>query len=97
MIQDEVLEEAWRAGSKLSEPRLDTYIDVNRAVARFLELVKLAGLIQRPGSEPVGEALGHVNDLLEQAISEEQRQALADSGSTPTCSTRRGRGSAAAS
>ena len=80
MIQDEVLEEAWRAGSKLSEPRLDTYIDVNRAVARFLELVKLAGLIQRPGSEPVGEALGHVNDLLEQAISEEQRRALADSG-----------------
>ena len=80
MIQDEVLEEAWRAGSKLSEPRLDTYIDVNRAVARFLELVKLAGLIQRPGSEPVGEALGHVNDLLEHAISAEQRKALADSG-----------------
>jgi len=80
MIQDEVLEEAWKAGSKLSEPRLDTYIDVNRAVARFLELVKLAGLIQRPGSEPVSEALGHVNDLLEHAISEEQRKALADSG-----------------
>jgi DNA helicase-2/ATP-dependent DNA helicase PcrA len=80
MIQDEVLEEAWKAGGKLSEPRLDTYIDVNRAVARFLELVKLAGLIQRPGSEPVSDALGHVNDLLEQAISEEQRKALADSG-----------------
>jgi len=80
MIQDEVLEEAWRAGGKLSEPRLDTYIDVNRAVARFLELVKLAGLIQRPGSEPVSEALGHVNELLEHAISEEQRRALADSG-----------------
>jgi DNA helicase II / ATP-dependent DNA helicase PcrA len=80
MIQDEVLEEAWRAGGKLSEPRLDTYIDVNRAVARFLELVKLAGLIQRPGTEPVPDALGHVNDLLEQAISAEQRRALADSG-----------------
>jgi superfamily I DNA/RNA helicase/RecB family exonuclease len=80
MIQDEVLEEAWRAGGKLSEPRLDTYIDVNRAVARFLELVKLAGLIQRQGTEPVNDALGHVNDLLEQAISAEQRKALADSG-----------------
>jgi DNA helicase II / ATP-dependent DNA helicase PcrA len=80
MIQDEVLEEAWKAGGKLSEPRLDTYIDVNRAVARFLELVKLAGLIQRPGSEPVADALGHVNDLLEHAISAEQRKALADSG-----------------
>ena len=33
MIQDEVLEEAWRAGGKLREPRLDTYVDVTRAVA----------------------------------------------------------------
>jgi DNA helicase-2/ATP-dependent DNA helicase PcrA len=80
MIQDEVLEEAWRAGSKLTEPRLDTYIDVSRAVARFLELVKLAGLLQRPGEEPVAETLAAINELLEQGMSPEQRQALADSG-----------------
>jgi DNA helicase-2/ATP-dependent DNA helicase PcrA len=80
MIQDEVLEEAWKAGGKLREPRLDTYMDVTTAVARFLELVKLAGLIQRPGEEPVAEALPAVNDLLEQAISPEQRGALASSG-----------------
>jgi DNA helicase-2/ATP-dependent DNA helicase PcrA len=80
MIQDEVLEEAWRAGGKLREPRLDTYMDVTTAVGRFLELVKLAGLIQRPGEEPVTEALPAINELLEQAISPEQRQALTDSG-----------------
>ncbi len=80
MIQDEVLEEAWRAGGKLREPRLDTYIDVTAAVGRFLELVKLAGLIQRPGEEPVAEALPAINELLEHAISPEQRKALADSG-----------------
>ena len=80
MIQDEVLEEAWRAGGKLREPRLDTYVDVNRAVARFLELVKLAGLIQGSSEEPVSDSLAVVNDLLEQAISEEQRAALRDSG-----------------
>ena len=80
MIQDEVLEEAWRAGGKLREPRLDTYIDVTAAVGRFLELVKLAGLIQRPGEEPVAEALPAINELLEQAVSPEQRRALADSG-----------------
>jgi DNA helicase II / ATP-dependent DNA helicase PcrA len=80
MIQDEVLEEAWRAGGQLSEPRLDTAIDVNRAVARFLELLKIAGLIQRPSEEePVADSLRHVNDVLGQAISAEQRQALADS------------------
>jgi DNA helicase-2/ATP-dependent DNA helicase PcrA len=80
MIQDEVLEEAWRAGGKLREPRLDTYVDVNRAVARFLELVKLAGLIQGSSEEPVSDSLAVVNDLLEQAISPEQREALRDSG-----------------
>jgi DNA helicase II / ATP-dependent DNA helicase PcrA len=80
MIQDEVLEEAWRAGGKLREPRLDTYVDVTRAVARFLELVKLAGLIQGSAQEPVNDSLAAINDLLEQAISPEQRSALRDSG-----------------
>ncbi len=80
MIQDEVLEEAWRAGGKLREPRLDTYVDVTRAVARFLELVKLAGLIQGSQEEPVADALAAINDLLDHAISPEQRAALADSG-----------------
>jgi DNA helicase-2/ATP-dependent DNA helicase PcrA len=79
MIQDEVLEEAWRAGGKLREPRLDTYVDVTRAVARFLELVKLAGLIQGSSEEPVADALAAINDLLEHAISPEQRSALRDS------------------
>jgi DNA helicase II / ATP-dependent DNA helicase PcrA len=80
MIQDEVLEEAWRAGGKLREPRLDTYVDVTRAVARFLELVKLAGLIQGSAEEPVADSLAAINDLLEHAISPEQRGALHDSG-----------------
>jgi len=80
MIQDEVLEEAWRAGGKLREPRLDTYVDVTRAVARFLELVKLAGLIQGSTEEPVADSLAAINDLLEHAVSPEQRRALRDSG-----------------
>src|SRR5215204_516439 len=80
MIQDEVLEEAWRAGGKLREPRLDTYLDVTRAVARFLELVKLAGLIQGSSEEPVSDSLAAINDLLEHAVSPGQRRALRDSG-----------------
>jgi DNA helicase-2/ATP-dependent DNA helicase PcrA len=80
MMQDEVLEEAWRAGATLGEPRLDTYMDVNRAVARFLEVVKLSALLQRQGSEPVPDALAAVNDLLAQSISPGQSEALAESG-----------------
>ena len=79
MIQDEVLEEAWRAGGKLNEPRLDTQIDVDRAVARFLELLKLAALIQRPGEDSAAETLGVINEILAHGLSEPQRQALTSS------------------
>jgi DNA helicase II / ATP-dependent DNA helicase PcrA len=79
MIRDEVLEASWRAGSALSEMRLDTAEDVNRAVARFLELVKLAALIQRPGGEPAPDALAAINELLGRVASPEQAAALAES------------------
>ena len=42
MVRDDVLETSWRAGGSLGEMRLDIADDVNQAVARFLELVKLA-------------------------------------------------------
>jgi DNA helicase II / ATP-dependent DNA helicase PcrA len=76
MVRDDVLEASWRAGSALSEMRLDTAEDVNRAVARFLELVKLAALIQRPGPESVSEALAAIGELLGRVASPEQRAVL---------------------
>jgi superfamily I DNA/RNA helicase/RecB family exonuclease len=76
MLRDEVLESSWRAGSALSEMRLDTAEDVTQAVARYLELIKLAALVQRPGSEPAAESLAALNELLGRAASAEQRAAL---------------------
>ena len=76
MLRDEVLEASWRAGAALSEMRLDTADDVNAAVARYLELVKLAALIQRPGAEPAPEAIAAINELLGRVASPEQRIAL---------------------
>jgi DNA helicase-2/ATP-dependent DNA helicase PcrA len=76
MIRDEVLEASWRAGSALSEMRLDTAEDVNRAVARYLELIKLAALLQQPGQEAAREGLAAVNELLGRVASPEQRAAL---------------------
>ncbi len=76
MIRDEVLEASWRAGSAISEMRLDTAEDVNRAVARFLELLKLASLVQRPGEEVAAEALADVNELLARVATPEQRAML---------------------
>ena len=79
MLRDEVLESSWRAGSALSEMRLDTAIDVDTAVARYLELLKLAALIQRPGDESAAETLATVNELLGRVASPEQRSVLAAS------------------
>jgi DNA helicase-2/ATP-dependent DNA helicase PcrA len=80
MLRDEVLEASWRAGGALSEMRLDTADDVNAAVARYLELVKLAALIQRPGAEPAPEAIEAINELLGRVASPEQRMAIEASG-----------------
>ena len=75
-LREQVLEASWRAGRELSEPRLDTAIDVNRAIARYLELLKLAALAQRPGEEATAEAIEAVNGLLRQVATPEQQAEL---------------------
>jgi DNA helicase-2/ATP-dependent DNA helicase PcrA len=75
-LREEVLEASWKAGRELSEPRLDTAIDVNRAIARYLELLKLAALAQRPGDEATAEAIEAVNGLLRQVATPEQQTEL---------------------
>lgn len=75
-LREEVLEASWRAGRELSEPRLDTVVDVNRAIARHLELLKLAALAQRPGEEATTEAIEAVNGLLRQVATPEQQAEL---------------------
>jgi DNA helicase-2/ATP-dependent DNA helicase PcrA len=75
-LREEVLEESWKAGRELSEPRLDTAIDVSRAIARYLELLKLSALAQRPGDEATAEAVEAVNGLLRQVATPEQQAEL---------------------
>jgi DNA helicase-2/ATP-dependent DNA helicase PcrA len=76
MLREEMLAASWKAGRELSEPRLDTAVDVNRAIARYLELLKLASLAQRPGDEATGEAIEAVNGLLRQVATPEQQAEL---------------------
>ena len=76
MLREEMLAASWKAGRELSEPRLDTAIDVNRAIARYLELLKLAALAQRPGDEATAEAIDAVNGLLRQVATPEQQAEL---------------------
>jgi superfamily I DNA/RNA helicase/RecB family exonuclease len=76
ILREEMLAASWKAGRELSEPRLDTALDVNRAIARYLELLKLAALAQRPGEEATAEAIEAVNGLLRQIATPEQQTEL---------------------
>jgi DNA helicase-2/ATP-dependent DNA helicase PcrA len=79
-LREQVLEESWQAGRQLSEPRLDTAVDLNRAIARYIELLKVAALAQRPGDEATTEAIEAVNGLLRQVATPEQQAELDASG-----------------
>lgn len=83
MMRDEVLEASWKAGRELSEPRLDTAIDVNRAITRYLELLKLAALAQRPGGSVDAESIDAINGLLAQVATPEQLAELETSTLDP--------------
>ena len=75
MMRDELLDTVARTGARLKEMRLDTYVDISQAVVRYLELLKLAALIERHrDGEPLGTALREVNELLLQAATPEQRE-----------------------
>ncbi|MEX1220129.1 MAG: ATP-dependent DNA helicase [Solirubrobacterales bacterium] len=83
MMRDEVLEASWRAGRELIEPRLDTPNDLNRAVTRYLELLKLAALAQRPGDGLDAESIEAVNGLLGQVATPQQLAELENSTLDP--------------
>ena len=54
IMRDELLDTVAQVGGQLGEMRLDAAADVYRAVARFLELVKVAALIDRSAAGPGG-------------------------------------------
>ena len=75
MMRDELLDSVAHVGGRLGEMRLDTYLEVSRSVARYLELLKLAALIERgKAGQPVADAIGEVNELLLQGASPEQAE-----------------------
>ncbi|MEA2192622.1 MAG: ATP-dependent helicase UvrD/PcrA, partial [Solirubrobacteraceae bacterium] len=79
-LRDELLADVARVGKGLGDLRLDTDLDVTHAVARYLELVKLAALIERPEGQSVADALAPVNERLAASVSPLQREVLQTSG-----------------
>jgi DNA helicase-2/ATP-dependent DNA helicase PcrA len=76
IVREEVLADIARIGARLSELRLDTELDISHGVARYLELLKLSALAQRPAEQSVSDALADVNVRLLAAATALQREIL---------------------
>ena len=74
IMREELLDTVSRTAGRLGELRFDTDLDVSHAVVRYLELLKLAALIERPAGQPVAEALPEINARLGRAVTPEQRE-----------------------
>jgi CRISPR/Cas system-associated exonuclease Cas4 (RecB family) len=74
LLREEVLEGVARIGGRLSELRLDTDLDISHGVVRYLELLKLSALLQRPDRQGLADALADVNARLLAAATPLQRE-----------------------
>jgi CRISPR/Cas system-associated exonuclease Cas4 (RecB family) len=74
LLRDEVLDAVTRIGGRLGELRLDTDLDISHGVVRYLELLKLSALVQRPDGQSLDEALADVNARLLAAATPLQRE-----------------------
>lgn len=74
LLREELLDGVARIGGRLGELRLDTDLDISHGVVRYLELLKLSALIQRPEGQSVADALEDVNARLLAAATPLQRE-----------------------
>jgi DNA helicase-2/ATP-dependent DNA helicase PcrA len=79
-LRDDVLGGAMQVGHEIGEMRLDAHLDAAHAAARFLELLKLAALIERRPRQRLADAISEVNELLLTGASGVQREYYLSSG-----------------
>jgi CRISPR/Cas system-associated exonuclease Cas4 (RecB family) len=75
-LREELAEGIGRIGDRLGELRLDTDLDISHGVVRYLELLKVSALIQRPPGQDLAEALADINTRLLAAVTPLQREIL---------------------
>jgi DNA helicase-2/ATP-dependent DNA helicase PcrA len=74
LMREEVLGGAARIAGRLGELRLDTDLDISHGVVRYLELVKVNALKERPEGQSLQEALEDVNQRVLAACTPLQRE-----------------------
>lgn len=76
LLREELLGGIARIGGRLGELRLDTDLDISHGVVRYLELLKVSALMQRPEGQDLAEALSDINTRLLAAATPMQREIL---------------------
>ena len=74
LLREELLEGVARIGGRLGELRLDTDLDISHGVVRYLELLKLSALLQRPDGQGLAAELDDVNVRLLAAATPLERE-----------------------
>ena len=74
LLREEVLGDVTRIAGRLGELRLDTDLDVSHGIVRYLELIKLAALVERPPGQNAAAALADINARLLAATTPLQRE-----------------------
>ena len=88
IMRDELLDTVARMGGRLGEMRLDTYLDIAQAVSRYLELIKVAALIERAkDGETLDAALREINEILLQWPRRSSARSSSSPRSTAGCAT----------
>ncbi len=76
LLREELSDGVARIGGRLGELRLDTDLDISHGVARYIELLKVSALLQRPEGQDLDEALSDINARLLAAVTPLQREIL---------------------
>jgi len=75
-LRTEVLDSVSRTGGRMADLRLDSELDIAHAVVRYLELLKVAALMQRHEGRSLADALDDINSRLLAAATPLQREIL---------------------
>ncbi len=76
LLREELLEGVPSIGGRLGELRLDTELDISHGVVRYLELLKVSALLQRPPGQSLAEAIADINARLLAAVTPLEREVL---------------------
>lgn len=78
-LRDQLLKDVATIGARLGDLRMDTDLDVAHGVTRYLELMKVAALINRPDGQEVADAMPAIDAAILQAATAQQKEVLLSS------------------